>query len=156
MTHTDSSRKGNMAHDHSFFNFLQPYRTVQGVQWGEGVSSGTLESVVARLGELPADYKFFLRHYGWLEMWGDYVFGLGPGVPPWAHVIQATDDERDMENPLPDSHVAIYNDGAGNISCLSALEASIDQKSRVYVWLHEASELALEPDNFEALAEGQD
>lgn len=132
----------------SDFEFLDEYRDAPAVRWGQGASDDQIDSAVARVGDLPPDYKVFLRQYGWLEMFGDYVFGLGSELPPWANVVQATEDERTMHDPLPPGHVAIFNDGAGNISCLSTSEVASEGTSRVYVWIHDIPEMALEAEGF--------
>ena len=87
---------------------------------GEGCDETTILAAEKSLrGRFPSSYKSFLIHLGWLQIYGEYVYGLGKTVPKFANVVRATLREREeLEPKLPPSLIAFCNDGSGNHYCV--------------------------------------
>ena len=75
----------------------------------------------------PIQYRQFLSTIGWCSLGPHEVFGLGNDIPDFLNVIMQTLFERKL-SPNIGSHVAIFNDGGGNIVWLNCLRGAIVQR----------------------------
>jgi hypothetical protein len=106
------------------------------VEHGDGATDEEVRQTVSRLGDLPKDYREFLKDFGWIAVGPFEIFGLGHDVPDYLNVLTVTLSER-IDAGLSDHLIPVMNDGGGNLLCLdiSARDAQ-DQVPLVY-WDHE-------------------
>ena len=91
---------------------------------GSPVGDAQIEAAERELGAFPEPYRRFVREFGWLEIAGCTVYGLGDDVPPFLDVVRETLAERqDFEPGLDDGYIAIGPDGAGNLWCVETAAA---------------------------------
>jgi SMI1-KNR4 cell-wall len=103
---------------------------------GAPVAEPEIVTAEARLGRFPEQYRAFVAEFGWVETATMTVLGLGGSVPDFLNVVRETESERDDFEPgLPDGHIAISPDGAGNVYTLRA-----GSESAVYFRDHETGD----------------
>lgn len=90
---------------------------------------------------LPAEYKRFLREFGWAYVPGaGEVYGLGTDVVWHRDLVRVTLSERtEMRPRVPPYLVPILNDGGGNHYCLDTRPGA-DGECPVLLWDHELGE----------------
>ncbi|MFD3403745.1 SMI1/KNR4 family protein [Kribbella sp. NPDC058693] len=101
---------------------------------GTRASGELIDSAEAALGQLPTDYKTFLRKFGYASIGPDEICGLGQGIPRYLDVVELSLAERHDSAGLPPDGVVLFNDGGGNLAFLKASESD---PSPVYSWFHE-------------------
>lgn len=98
---------------------------------------------------LPDSYKAFLREFGWAAIGPYEVYGLGPDVPSYLHLVEvAKSDQRSWD--IPPHLVPFYNDGADNMDCFDARHYE-GGECPIVVWYHELGsdqDLEVEHPNF--------
>lgn len=106
------------------------------VEHGAGVTDADIAAAERALAvQMPATFKEYLRRVGWLTT-GDYYYGLGEGVPPFADLVTATLSERtEAQPPIPPHLLPLLNDGGGNHFCLDLSRSSGDDAPVVF-WDH--------------------
>jgi hypothetical protein len=125
---------------------------VDGHDAGSPVGDAEIEAAERELGAFPEPYRQFVREFGWLEIAGCTVYGLGDDVPAFLDVVRETLAERqDFEPGLDDGYIAIGPDGAGNLWCVETAAAG-DPAAPVLFRDHERSDggtnLELDADDF--------
>jgi hypothetical protein len=84
-----------------------------------GASEQAVQAAEGMIGRFPAEYRRFLRDFGWIEVDHIEVYGLGESVPSYLNVARMTMLERaEPAVPLPPRHACIMNDGFGNLHCV--------------------------------------
>jgi hypothetical protein len=104
---------------------------------GHGVSDELIRNAELALGRLPADYKTFLRQFGYASIGSDEIYGLGDDIPGDLDVVEMTLAERRDAAGFPPDGVVMSNAGAGN---LSFLRCYAGDQSPVYSWFHDDPE----------------
>jgi hypothetical protein len=106
---------------------------------GAGASRQEITAAQAAIGPLPIDYQQFLQEYGWLQVEGNEIYGLGEGIPPYLDVVRMTLSERsEPAVPIPSSWICVMNDGGGNLICFDSKAVSeTDPNTAILFWDHE-------------------
>jgi cell wall assembly regulator SMI1 len=114
---------------------------IPGVEHGKGVTAAEVEGAEQALGiRFPRSYQTYLIRLGWLNTPGDWFYGLGTGVPPYAELVTVTMSERTEAQPrIPSQLLPLRNDGGGNHYCLDLRRATKDEAPVVF-WDHAAGE----------------
>lgn len=110
-------------------------------EFGIGASMELVEFAQLTLRTLfPNDYIDFLITVGWLSLKSDEIYGLGLDVPTRLNVVRYTlSEQMEMEPKMPQSLVALLNDGAGNHYCLDTSKL-VNGICPVVYWNHEEPE----------------
>lgn len=106
---------------------------------GEGAAESELRNAEALIGPFSADYRQFLKEYGWVAFKHYDVYGLGSEVPHYLNVVHMTQAERrEPAIPLPETFICVRNDGGGNLFCFdSTIVARGDGQALILLWNHE-------------------
>lgn len=110
------------------------------IRSGQGATSEEIQNAERALGvPFPSTYRRFLEDFGWLDGYGDRVFGLGADVPAANDLVRETLAERTEFRPyLPPHLIPLHNDGAGNLAALDTKRDGDDPP--VVLWDHEFDE----------------
>lgn len=108
-------------------------------RFGQGAEEAEVNEAFARLGvNVRGGYRRFLRRFGWGGVEDIELFGLGPDVPSFLHLVSITESERSEMSPaLPAHLVPVMNDGGGNFYCL---DARVPDEPPMVFWDHTAGE----------------
>ncbi len=135
-------------------DIIQRLLSLDGIERGDGVTAAEISSAETELGlTIPPDYRLFLQKIGWLGIAGQEIWGLGPDLPPYIHLVAATKSWRANEMMGLPAHVLPFEeDGGGNLLVLDCSLVGISA-SPVFFWDHEVGP-GQQPDAFcESLAE---
>ena len=107
-------------------------------RYGIGATDDEIEAARIKLdAPLTHGYASFLKRFGWLELGGDEIFGLGSDVPSHLDVVANTLSERtEMQPNIPSELIPILNDGFGNHYCIDA-SAIGSAAPQIVFWDHE-------------------
>ena len=124
----------------TFERLAELLRATPGCEIAGGVPDAAVRDAQTRLGvEFPDDLRDYLRILGQLSIGSDEFFGLGPAVPPYLDITQATLSERHSFRPyIPVGLVPLFNDGFGNHYCIVVADGLA--KGSVVFWDHELGE----------------
>jgi hypothetical protein len=105
---------------------------------GHGASDQDIADAATELDvHFPASYKAFLSTFGWVRVYFDMLYGLGPGVPAPYELVKNVLCERYEAHPhIPKRLLPILNDGAGNHYCLDTANFRGNECPVVF-WDHE-------------------
>lgn len=106
---------------------------------GGGATAAQIQAAELELGvALKGSYRAFLQSFGWGGVEDIEILGLGPDVPHHLNLVEVTKSERsEAQPPLSPHLIPVMNDGAGNLYCLDAGEAYLEEYPVVF-WDHEA------------------
>jgi cell wall assembly regulator SMI1 len=107
--------------------------------FGAGASADEVEAAQQALGvKFPTSYIAFLREFGWAEVAGDGIYGLGVDVPFHLDLLRMTRSERTEAGlHLPLHLVPLRNNGAGDHYCLDT-QRLLEGECPVVFWSHDS------------------
>ncbi|PZQ91958.1 MAG: hypothetical protein DI534_03155 [Leifsonia xyli] len=112
-------------------------RTQDGVIHGVGVSEAEVSDAESAVGAFPSGYRQFLMEFGWVNFAFYQFWGLGADRPyPTLGVVPQTLRERELAD-LPDTMIAFYNNGGGDLACVRRADVGPPEDDAVYWHWHE-------------------
>lgn len=105
---------------------------IDDLEYSGPAPAAAVDTAERALGPLPEDYILFLREFGSVSVHHWEIYGVGPEVPPYLDVVVMTMEER-ATGGLPNDLIAIMNDGAGNLTCMTSAERST---RGIVLWWH--------------------
>ena len=105
---------------------------------GTGASDQDITDAERKIGvRLPASYKALLKTFGWVRVYYDPIYGVGPSCDRADSLVTNVFSERtECEPNIPHHLVPVMNDGAGNHFCLDTSRFRGDECPVVF-WDHE-------------------
>ncbi|MEM4409766.1 MAG: SMI1/KNR4 family protein [Candidatus Caldarchaeum sp.] len=102
----------------SYQEISRRIRGMEETKFGRGASEEQISEAEQLLGiTFPPSYKKFLSEFGWADIDGEEIYGLGDDVPSSLHLVRKTLAEREAAG-LPLYWIPIHQTWLGNLTCL--------------------------------------
>jgi len=134
--------KGKPKRARTLDEVFERMRSHQGVVMHRGARAKEMRDAQRVINlRFPASYALFLRQFGWADVGGDALYGLGPDAADAVNVVEVSRDERggSVIPPMLSHLIPLMNDGAGNHYCLDTRKTK-DGECPVVLWDHEGEE----------------